>query len=137
MTRRRIREHVFSLLFINEFHDKEDMKEQISSYFDYVEDLTDEEIKREDEEYIGERFLLVSTQMGEIDMHLSEATSGWRLNRMGKADLNILRLAVYEMRYDEAVPDKVAINEAVELAKIYGGDSSPGFVNGVLAKLLV
>ena len=53
-------------------------------------------------------------------MILSEAASGWRLNRMGKAELTILRIAVYEIRYDEEVPDKVAINEAVELAKKYG-----------------
>ena len=73
---------------------------------------------------------------GTIDMILSDAASGWRLNRMGKAELTILRIAVYEMRYDEDVPEKVAINEAVELAKKYGNDSSAGFVNGVLAKLV-
>jgi N utilization substance protein B len=54
---------------------------------------------------------------------------------MGKVDLTILRLAVYELRFDEDIPSKVAINEAVELAKKFGGDESPGFVNGVLAKL--
>ena len=54
---------------------------------------------------------------------------------MGKAELAILRLAVYEMVYDESVPVKVAINEAVELAKMFGGDDSPAFVNGILAKL--
>ena len=69
-------------------------------------------------------------------MILSESASGWRLNRMGKAELTILRIATYEIRYDEDVPDKVAINEAVELAKKYGNDSSSGFVNGVLAKVV-
>ena len=54
---------------------------------------------------------------------------------MGKADLAILRLSVYEMLYDEDVPVKVAINEAVELAKKYGGDESPAFVNGILGKI--
>ena len=55
---------------------------------------------------------------------------------MGKVDLTLIRLAVYEMLYEEDVPAKVAINEAVELAKMYGTDNSPSFVNGVLAKLV-
>ena len=59
---------------------------------------------------------------------------GWQTKRMGKVDLTILRLAVYEIKYDEDIPTGVAINEAVELAKKFGQDSSPAFVNGVLAK---
>ena len=55
---------------------------------------------------------------------------------MSKVDLTIIRLALYEILYDESVPEKVAINEAVELAKKFGGDESPSFVNGILAKLV-
>ena len=55
---------------------------------------------------------------------------------MGKVDLTVIRLAVYEMKFDESIPDGVAINEAVELAKLYGQDESAGFVNGVLAKFV-
>ena len=66
---------------------------------------------------------------------LNEASKGWKVNRMSKVDLAIMRLAVYEMKMDEDIPVKVAINEAVELAKKFGGDDSPAFVNGVLAKL--
>ena len=55
---------------------------------------------------------------------------------MGHVELTILRQAVYEMRYDSDVPDKVAINEAVELAKKFGGNDSPAFINGVLARLV-
>ena len=54
---------------------------------------------------------------------------------MGKVELTILRLAVYEMKYEEDIPTGVAINEAVELAKKYGTDDSPAFINGVLAKI--
>lgn len=54
---------------------------------------------------------------------------------MGRVDLTILRLAVYEMKFDEDIPEKVAINEAVELSKKFGGDESPAFINGVLAKI--
>ena len=55
---------------------------------------------------------------------------------MAKVDLSIIRLAVYEIKYEEDVPEKVAINEAIELAKLYGTDNSASFVNGVLAKFV-
>ena len=61
---------------------------------------------------------------------------GWKTRRMGKVELTILRLALYEMLYDEEVPEKVAINEAVELAKKFGQGESPAFINGVLARLV-
>ena len=65
---------------------------------------------------------------------MNEKAAGWDTGRMSKVDLTILRLAVYEICYDEDVPTGVAINEAVELAKKFGQDASFGFVNGVLAK---
>ncbi len=63
-------------------------------------------------------------------------TQGWKKNRIGKAELTIIRLAFYEMKYDEDVPVSVAINEAVELSKKFGGEDSAGFVNGILAKMV-
>ena len=77
----------------------------------------------------------VSARVEEIDRKLDEVTEGWSVKRMGKVDLAVLRLAVYELLYDEDIPTGVAINEAVELCKKYGGEESPAFVNGVLAKL--
>ena len=73
-------------------------------------------------------------KLDDIDQLLNEKAKGWETERMGKVDLTILRLAVYEILYDEDIPTGVAINEAVELAKKFGQDSSPAFVNGVLAK---
>lgn len=73
-------------------------------------------------------------RLEEIDADLNQKAKGWSTDRMGKVDLTILRLAIYEIRYDEEVPTGVAINEAVELAKKFGQDSSPAFINGVLAK---
>jgi N utilization substance protein B len=70
-----------------------------------------------------------------IDVIIDERSTGWKTSRMGKVELTILRLAVYEMLFDEDVPVTVAINEAVELAKKYGGDDTPAFINGVLAKV--
>ena len=130
MTRREIREHIFLMLFRRDFHEANELKEQMELYISELEKPTLEEYA-----YLTARFSTVVEHLEEIDQILSEAASGWKLSRMGKVDLTILRLAVFEMHFDEDIPVKVAINEAVEMAKIFGGDESPGFINGVLAKL--
>ena len=131
MTKREEREHLFKLLFCKDFHDVEELQDQIEMY------LEQQEIEKKEEfASVKAKVEAIAAQEGTIDMILSEAAEGWRLNRMGKAELTILRIATYEIRYDEEVPDKVAINEAVELAKKYGNDASSGFVNGVLAKVI-
>lgn len=132
MTKHEEREHLFKLLFCKDFHDVEELQEQIAMY------QTQQEIENEEEfAPIKAKLEAIVAAEGTIDMILAEAATGWRLNRMGKAELTILRIATYEIRYDEEVPDKVAINEAVELAKKYGNDAASGFVNGVLAKVIV
>lgn len=131
MTKREEREHLFKLLFCKDFHDVEELHEQIEMYQTQQEVTNAEEFAP-----VKAKLEAIVAQEGTIDMILSEAAEGWRLNRMGKAELTILRIATYEIRYDEDVPDKVAINEAVELAKKYGSDASSGFVNGVLAKVM-
>jgi N utilization substance protein B len=130
MTRREIREHIFLMLFRKDFHEVNELNEQMKLYFSDLEKPSEEE-----QAYLTKRLYSIVEKVEEIDKILSEAASGWKLSRMGKVDLTILRLAVFEMRYDEDIPVKVAINEAVELAKIFGGDESPAFINGVLAKL--
>lgn len=130
MSRREIREHLFRMLFRKDFHELTEMSEQIDFYLDALE-----EPKEEDLDYLRERFQKILEKIPEIDVILAEASSGWQLNRMGKVDLTIMRLAIYEIKFDNDIPTKVAINEAVEIAKIFGGDSSGSFVNGVLAKL--
>ena len=72
--------------------------------------------------------------MAELDALIDEKSTGWKTNRMAKVDLAIIRLAVYEIKFEDDIPTKVSINEAVELAKKYGADESGAFVNGVLAK---
>jgi N utilization substance protein B len=130
MTRREIREHIFLMLFRKDFHEVSELNEQMELYISELEKPTLEEYA-----YLTTRFHSVMERLDEIDAILSEAASGWKLNRMNKVDLTLLRLAVFEMRFDEDIPVKVAINEAVEMAKTFGGDESPGFINGVLAKL--
>lgn len=131
MTRREIREQVFKMLFRVEFYNQEEMSEQIA----LCEDDTCS-WKEKDKTYIFEKVEKISEKIEEIDAKINEVSEGWKTGRMGKVDLTLIRLAVYEMLYEEDVPAKVAINEAVELAKQYGTDNSPSFVNGVLAKLV-
>lgn len=131
MTRRETREQLIKLLFLREFHDSGELAEQNSLYFDVFTEYP-AEVSAE----ILDRYNLIVDKLGEIDAILADATSGWKLNRLGKVELSILRLAVYEIRFDESVPGKTAINEAVELAKLYGGDQSYVFINGVLAKVI-
>ena len=100
----------------------------------FMEELGQEENK--DTMYIHEKYGNILERIGELDAMVNQVAQGWKTSRMGKADLAIIRLAVYEMKFEEDVPEGVAINEAVELAKSYGTDDSPSFVNGVLAKLV-
>lgn len=130
MGRREMREHIFKLLFMNDFNQSEEMTEQLEMYFAGLEELKDK-----DEKYMAEKFEHVKEQMKEIDEMISSSSKGWKVSRMSKVDLNILRLAVYEIKFDEDVPVKVAINEAVEIAKSFGGDASASFVNGVLGDI--
>lgn len=131
MTRRELREQVFKMLFRVEFHDLEDMLQQIAAG-----DGEDTAWSEKDADYISNKCRQIVEHIAEIDEAVNEVSEGWKTTRMGKVDLTLIRLAVYEMRYEEDIPVNVAINEAVELAKQYGTDSSPAFVNGVLAKLV-
>jgi transcription antitermination protein NusB len=130
--RRELREHIFELLFRIEFHDGEEMPEQMKMFFEDIEMII---IDEKDRVYIENKYKDIVSKLDEIDSAINNIAEGWKTNRMGKVDLTIIRLAVYEMKFDEDVPVNVAINEAVELAKKFGGDESPAFVNGILAKL--
>lgn len=86
-------------------------------------------------EYARELILGVCNQLVDIDAHIQSAAREWPLQQMARIDKNILRLAIYEILFDNTVPAKAAINEAVELAKIFGSDTSSRFVNGVLGTI--
>ncbi|MDY3919633.1 MAG: transcription antitermination factor NusB [Candidatus Limivivens sp.] len=130
MTRRELREHIFKLLFLAEFHEKEEIPEQLSLYFEKLP-----KTREQDQDYIRMKYDRILEKLQEIDTLLEEASRGWKVSRMGKVDVSILRLAVYEMKYDEDIPTGVAINEAVELGKLFGGEDSSAFINGVLGKI--
>ena len=126
MTRHQIREHLIKLLYMNEFAG-EDMPSRMSIYFEETESVGDDE-----RWMLEERFASVAARFPEIDEKITKTAKGWRIDRMSRVDLSILRLAVYELVFDDSIPDGVAINEAVELAKEYGGDESSSFINGIL-----
>jgi len=134
MSRRTEREAVFKLIFRREFNSEEEMKDQLAYFFKDNEEsgkLSDDEQKK-----VEERYDLVSSHMEEIDEIITSHAEGWNISRMGKVELAIIRLAVFELRFDEDIPDLVAIDEAVELAKKFGGDQAPSFINGVLARIV-
>ena len=132
MNRRELREHVFRMLFRKEFFLLAgEFEEQVQMYLEELSPL-----EEKDRSYMQEKIDAIYTSVPELDSKLNEVAKGWKTGRMGKVDLTVLRLALYEMRYEASVPEKVAINEAVEIARKYGGDDSPSFVNGVLAKLV-
>ena len=130
MKRTELREHIFKVLFGIEFCEPEELSEQLELYFEELEGARERDLK-----YIREKTQKIAEAKDEIDTLLNTHTTGWKTSRMNKADLTILRLAVYEMKWDEDVPTGVAIDEAVELAKKYSSDDGPAFINAVLAKL--
>ena len=121
MGRHEQREQVFKLLYRVEFHAPEDMPEQIALFRENNEEVP----SWQDADAIAARF-----------EKISENTEGWDTTRMGKVELAVLRLGAYELRYDDDIPNGVAINEAIEIAKKYGQESSGGFVNAILAKIM-
>ena len=129
MTRRQLRENVFKMLFRVEFHDEKEMPEQLALFEDEVEPISEDE-----KIYMINKYKDIYAHIEELDAAINEASKGWKTTRMGKVDLTLIRLAVYEIRFEEEIPVKVSINEAIELAKKYGTDDSPAFVNGILAK---
>lgn len=131
MNRRKIREQIFKMLFQTEFYDKEEMEEQIQLEMEALSDVDSDK-----QAYIEKKLREIYNLCEEIDALINEKATGWKTNRMSKVDLTLIRLAVYEIKYEEDIPAGVAINEAVELAKIYSSDGAPSFVNGVLAKFV-
>lgn len=132
MTKKRTRENLYLMLFQTEFHQEQDLMEQADLFLDNLEEKDATERAKEK---LKERYQSVLAHLEEIDQKIGQKAEGWTLSRLPKADLSVMRLAVYEILYDEDVPDGVAINEAVELAKRYGGEKSYRFVNGVLASV--
>ena len=129
MRRSKVREHIFKMLFSIGF-DAADADEQIELYLEQVEEASEEE-----RGYMRKKVKDIAAHEEEIDAMINEHTTGWKTGRMNKVDLSVLRLAVYEMKWDDEVPVGVAINEAVELTKTFSSDEAPSFIKVVLGKI--
>ena len=131
MNRSTMREEAFKIIYSIQIQKETDKKEQINLYLEsnHIEN-------QEAKEYIEDAILGIEKNLEEIDNHIkANLKENWKIERISKIDLSILRLAIYEIKYKE-IPYKVAINEAVELAKKYGEDTSKNFVNGILASIV-
>ena len=140
MNRHEIRKEVFKAVFMKEFHDSEDMDDVINTFLGGRDNAEEEDLAKnnkspEDEEYIKTKSEDIITKIPEIDELINKSVDGWKTTRMAKVDLTLIRLALYEIKF-ENLPVGVAINEAVSLADEFGTDRSAGFVNGALAKLV-
>ena len=138
MTRKKVREHLFQMLFVLDFYPAEELDSQVDTFLEGLGSHS-ESAKGESEEglekvraELKQKFYAVAEHQEEID----KKSNGWSLKRLAKADVTALRLAIYEILYDEDVPAGVAVNEAVELAKRFGTDKSPSYVNGVLGSVV-
>ncbi len=127
MTRKIAREEAFILIFEKAFDDSS--VEEILEIAKEVRDL-------EADEYIDTVFKGVFENIEEIDAIISENAVGWRIERISKTALSVLRLAIFEMKFLEDIPSAVSINEAVELCKKYATKEDASFVNGILATVV-
>ena len=141
MNRHELRENIFKIVFQIPFYGEENMQEQTEVDIESLKILAEEPLSDEDkiklseknEQYIKEKVQGIVSHIKELDTKITEAAKNWELERLGKAELAILRLAAYEILFDEDIPNAGAINEAVELAKEYTDERAAAFINGVLA----
>ena len=124
MSRRDARRHIFNLMFQNEFNKEINTHESIETYRNEYENFERKDILFIKNEYTG------------ILDNVEKFSIGWSVDRLSTVDKAILRIAVYEIMFDDDIPNKVSVNEAVELAKEFSEDKAPSFINGVLGKVV-
>ncbi len=150
MKRSTERELIFKLMFMSEFYEKKELGDELLLYFDSpvpFDDNEDEEtkelidkitlkesVKDSDRQKLVAKYVDIIDRVEDIDEKIKGASKSWTIDRIGKVELAVIRLGLYEIFYDDSVPTSVAINEAVELAKKFGPEGSYAFVNGILAE---
>ena len=131
MNRTEMRENAFKLIYSLEIQKAEDLEEQIELYLECNE-VEDDEAK----EYIKDAIIGINKNINEIQGLIEKnLKADWKIDRISKIDLSLLKLAIYEIKYKK-IPYKVAINEGLELAKKYGEETSKNFINGILASVV-
>jgi N utilization substance protein B len=132
MARKPAREAAMSLLYQKIFNQSIE-----ENYLRALEDMSSDLVLDElDLPYINDILHGFDNHKDEIDNIIRANSEGWKFDRISKVDLSILRLALYEIKYRDDIPDSVAVNEAVELGKKYGGEKSGAFINGILGTYL-
>jgi len=131
MNRRKSREIAMKLLFEMSIN-----KENYDEIIENFKENTDIELNDVDFDYIERVLSGVLKNKDEIDNTIEKYLVKWTIDRLPKMNLAILRMASYELTFEEDIPEKVSINEAIELAKKYGDDNAPAFINAVLNNLI-
>lgn len=128
MGRRAARELVMKLLYQQEMQ-KDNREEQLKAV------LEENPVTERDREYIADISNGVWKNVSMIDSLIEKHAKGWKINRISKVDLSILRLSIYEICFRDDIPYSVSVNEAVELAKKYSSEDAGAFINGILSKI--
>ncbi|HOE56689.1 MAG TPA: transcription antitermination factor NusB [Bacillota bacterium] len=140
MGRRLARESAIQFLYSTDFNKNESLEEMLEDFFETGNESNEIRLQNalstNDKSFAEEIIKGTIEKMQHIDRLIQDNTTGWAKERIAKVDLAILRLALYEIIFRDDIPDSVAINEAIELAKKYSTDESGGFVNGVLGKII-
>lgn len=140
MSRRLARESAIQFLYSTDFNRNENIEEMLKEFFDaeqeHSEGSLQDTLNSNDIKFAEEIIKGTIDNLERIDQLIQSNTTGWTKERIAKVDLAVLRLALYEILFRDDIPDSVAINEAIELAKKYSTDESGGFVNGVLGKII-
>ncbi len=140
MGRRLARESAIQFLYSTDFNKNESLEEMLEDFFETGNESNEIRLQNalstNDKSFAEEIIKGTIEKMQHIDRLIQDNTTGWAKERIAKVDLAILRLALYEIIFRGDIPDSVAINEAIELAKKYSTDESGGFVNGVLGKII-
>lgn len=131
MSRKKSREKAMEILFGMSLS-----KDAPSEAIDIFKENNEEIVKTLDFTYINKVVFGVHTNLEAIDKEIEKNLDKWKIDRVSKVNLSILRVAIFEMKYDDEVPKKVAINEAIEIAKVYSDEKSVSFINGVLDNIL-
>ncbi|KUO71065.1 MAG: hypothetical protein APF77_05025 [Clostridia bacterium BRH_c25] len=140
MSRRLARESAIKFLYSTDFNKDENLEEMLKEFFaveeEQNEDNPQDTLSRNDIKFAEEIIKGTIEKLQGIDHLIQSNTTGWTKERIAKVDLAVIRLALYEILFRDDIPDSVAINEAIELAKKYSTDESGGFVNGILGKII-
>ncbi|MBU3098699.1 MULTISPECIES: transcription antitermination factor NusB [Clostridium] len=131
MNRRKSRETAMKLLFEMSIN-----KEKYEDIIENFKENTDVDLNDLDMSYITKVLAGIQENGKDIDKNIEKYLIKWKLARLSKMNLAILRISTYEILYEEEIPNRVSVNEGIELAKKYGEDSSPAFINGILAKMI-